>query len=120
MSLQLLQSFLSSNYARMSIQFSTFLFKLSKKLFAGRCPFIMNSSVHSVIYYNISTTEPLTVLIQCHSNHLEHILVCELDGQWNLNSSDVCYMPSTKTSTCKLSASFYTLSITYVLIYLHK
>ena len=67
----------------------------------------MNSSVHSVTYYNISTTEALTVLIRCHSSQLEHMLVCGLDGQWSLNSSDVCFRPSTQTSTCRLSESLF-------------
>ena len=66
-------------------------------LFTGICPFIKNSSNRFVIHYHISLNGIMTALLRCTTLQIEYLIVCGLDGQWEMNNTDICIIHITSS-----------------------
>ena len=59
-------------------------------LHTGRCPFLWNSLTPSVLYYNISVNGSMTALLNCTADCQQCVAECGMDGQWNIDVTDIC------------------------------
>ena len=58
----------------------------------GRCPLLRDSSVLSVIQYNINISGDMSALIRCttQDDNETDVIECGMNGQWNTDIEDVC------------------------------